>query len=208
MSSSTASKKRSNNRRRSNAKTVLCKFFTKDGNCPYGEKCSYAHGEEQLVRRTVRYKAPCWYFNQGGCTKTAQECTYEHVIDKSLRKPLRLQHPCPFFHYRTPLQCRRGDNCDKDHSYELTANEWKHHFPSVEYPGDGYFQEYKSEHDRHLDEEFPILRTPKRDPKPIINNWSKQSFENEPVAKDKFWGETVGNGNANCETVWGTQWPS
>jgi hypothetical protein len=32
-------------------KTVLCQHFMKDKTCPFGEKCVYAHGEKELVRK-------------------------------------------------------------------------------------------------------------------------------------------------------------
>ena len=31
-----------------NTKTVLCKNWSEDGSCTYGDKCSFAHGEEQI----------------------------------------------------------------------------------------------------------------------------------------------------------------
>ena len=186
-----AAKKRSNERNGartarpqapgSNAKTVSCKYFEKNSRCPYGDKCTYAHGLADLAKRTPRkFKTPCWYFNHGGCSKSAEECAYNHVLDSDMRKPLHLQHPCPFYHHRTPLQCRRGNSCGGDHFYELTANEWKHHFSEVEFPGDNYFEMYgqRSRGSRESfkvePEDFPILETYQSTPKAAVGGaWGK-----------------------------------
>jgi len=65
-----------------NAKTVLCKSFISNGDCRYGEKCTFAHGPEELQR-------VCWFFNNGGCSKSADECSRRHVVMKNVRKPTR-----------------------------------------------------------------------------------------------------------------------
>lgn len=130
----------SNNRTNTRAKTALCKFFAK-GHCPRGNRCTFAHGEKELVTRPQRQRQqrrPCWYHNNGGCSKSAEACVYDHVIVKDLRKPIHLQHPCVFFHHQTPAQCVNGDACGGDHFYELTESEWRHHFPEFPYPGTGY----------------------------------------------------------------------
>ncbi len=122
-----------------NAKTVLCRSFEQNGYCSYGNRCTYAHGAKELAARTARkFSTPCWYYNQGGCSKSAEECVYQHVLVEGMRKPIHLQHPCHYFHHITPLECRRGEKCGGDHNYELTAFEWKHHFPSEAFPGVGY----------------------------------------------------------------------
>ena len=164
-----------------NAKTVLCKYFEKDSRCPFSDKCTYAHGEAELAKRTPRkFNTPCWYFNQGGCSKSAEECAYNHVLDSDMRKPLHLQHPCPFYHHRTPLQCRRGNTCGGDHFYELTADEWMHHFSDVEFPGDDYFELYGQRSHGNREsfkveaEDFPVLDIYQPAPKAVVGGaWGK-----------------------------------
>jgi hypothetical protein len=33
-------------------KTEMCKTWARGLNCPFGDKCAFAHGEEQLVKKT------------------------------------------------------------------------------------------------------------------------------------------------------------
>ena len=124
-----------------NAKTSLCKAFAATGECKFGDQCTYAHGAEEL-RRKQRSKIdkPCWWFNKGGCSKSDADCIYQHVIDPSLRKPIHLQHPCVWMHLRSTGSCRNGRSCGGDHDYELTAEEWKHHYPTAQFPGEGYLR--------------------------------------------------------------------
>ena len=34
-------------------KTELCKTFSETGKCPYGFKCRFAHGKEELSKKTL-----------------------------------------------------------------------------------------------------------------------------------------------------------
>ncbi len=158
-----------------NAKTVLCRAYQQNGHCPYGTRCNYAHGTKELALRKARkFDTPCWYFNHGGCTKSAEECVYQHVIDENMRKPINLQHPCPFFHHRTPLRCRHRE-CRGDHQYELTAAEWKHHFPELVFPGVGYLTP-KPEPVGKVQlaaETFPILDTDRPKPQSLVGAWGR-----------------------------------
>ncbi len=186
----TSTTKTSTNKQKSNIKTVLCKFYGRDGHCPFEEKCNYAHGLAELNHRKPRkIQSPCWYYNKQGCSKSADECIYLHVSAPDMRKPIHLQHPCPFFHYKTPLCCRRGDQCSGDHSYELTAEEWKHHFPGLEYPGAGYLTRPRASDPK---EEFPVLGQPK--PKsvsggvwgrPLSFKSAKPSSNHKPVQRSQ-----------------------
>lgn len=38
----------SGSRSRSMYKVILCRYFEKDGYCPWGDGCMYAHGKEEL----------------------------------------------------------------------------------------------------------------------------------------------------------------
>lgn len=124
-----------------NAKTALCKAFAATGECKFGAQCTFAHGVDELRRpKRTKIDKPCWWHNNGGCTKSADECVYQHIIVENIRKPIHLQHPCVWMHARTPGVCRNGKGCGGDHDYELTAEEWKHHFPHIEYRGVGYLK--------------------------------------------------------------------
>lgn len=174
---------------RRNEKTVLCKFFDRDGKCPYGNRCTFAHGKAQISASARKPKTPCWYFNSGGCSKSAEQCSFDHVLAPNMRKPLHLQHPCPFYHYRTPLECRRGEKCGGDHFYELTADEWNHHFPEAKFPGVGYFEftkepEPEIEPEREPEQQFvadafPVLGTTPPAPRPVVGAWGKSLTFND-----------------------------
>ena len=168
----------SNKPARNNKKTVLCKFFVQKGECPYADRCTYAHGPQELVKPAPRsINSPCWYFNHGGCTKAAEKCLYNHVIDPNMRKPIHLQHPCPFFHHKTPGQCKSEKKCSGDHFYELAKDEWVHHFPDIPYPGVGY----TNRKNVSVTEEFPVLSKTQPPPKTIIGGaWIRPLEIKEP----------------------------
>jgi len=158
---------------RQKAKTLLCKSFTTTGSCKFGKMCTFAHGvteQSDLQRRKIH---PCWWFNQGGCVKTAEECSYRHERVENLRKPLHLQHPCIQMHVKTPGKCSNGKGCGGDHNYELTFDEWRHHFPNYEYKGAGYLT-VKSNND------FPPLSN-----SITINNRASMSAWKNAVAQIK-----------------------
>ena len=46
-------------RLRSRAQTELCATFSRAGTCPYGHKCQFAHGVEELRVRQVNAPAIC-----------------------------------------------------------------------------------------------------------------------------------------------------
>ena len=166
-----------------NAKTALCKTFASTGECRFGDKCTFAHGRSELrPKPRSKVEQPCWWFNQSkGCSKSAEECSFQHVHVQNIRKPLHLQHPCVWMHVRSPGHCRRKDECGGDHDYELNADEWKHHFPEIKYPGEGYLvmsvivaDHLKTHPRKNLDvsvhsirtssvvfedEDFPVLKT-------------------------------------------------
>lgn len=62
-------------------KTEMCRNWTESQTCPYGRKCQYAHGDEELrqVARPPRYKTkPCReYYNKGFCNY-GQRCHFLH----------------------------------------------------------------------------------------------------------------------------------
>lgn len=200
---------------RGNEKTVMCSHWERHGNCPWGNKCNFAHGKEEL--RSVapaKLEEPCWYHNRGGCSKSAEECRYQHVDAPNMRKPLHLQHPCPYYHRITPQQCRRGSECGGDHDYELTAGEWKHHFPNWDYPGEGYLapktvtQKAPSPKKVPLtaSDEFPVLGSdsPKPQPKTVVGGaWGKPLTFKEPEPTKEPEHEPTQTTQKECNAVRG-----
>ena len=62
-------------------KTELCKKFQSNGKCPYGYKCRFAHGKEELISKLqgVNYKKkPCKTFNEKGYCPYGSRCSFRH----------------------------------------------------------------------------------------------------------------------------------
>lgn len=55
-------------------KTELCKKFTEKGSCPYGSKCRFAHGKEELFQKKIN----CKLYKQKECNSffTNFYCNY------------------------------------------------------------------------------------------------------------------------------------
>lgn len=66
-------------------KTELCKTFSELGHCPYGRKCRFAHGKEELVCRVSRPRVPtarCKGFWQQGTCNYGIRCQFGHAGSK------------------------------------------------------------------------------------------------------------------------------
>ena len=62
-------------------KTELCNNWTEQGACRYGDKCRFAHGEEELRprRRPKLYKTkPCHAYVRRGTCAYGRRCHYIH----------------------------------------------------------------------------------------------------------------------------------
>ena len=62
-------------------KTELCKKFQNIGFCPYGNKCQFAHGKEELISKFhgVNYKKEkCKSFYQKGYCPYGNRCNFQH----------------------------------------------------------------------------------------------------------------------------------
>ena len=74
-------------------KTELCKNFSELGRCPYGYKCRFAHGTEELVFsapvKTFR-KKKCNGFWQNGQCSYGVRCQFIHDHVKKETKSLLL----------------------------------------------------------------------------------------------------------------------
>ena len=70
-------------RKESKIKSSLCKNFMLHGFCPYGEKCQFAHGPEELrcnaISNTSYKTKPCFsYLNKGFCPY-GHRCNFIHI---------------------------------------------------------------------------------------------------------------------------------
>jgi hypothetical protein len=147
-------------------KTALCKNYM-NGNCRFGNRCNFAHGQEDLKKRN---RGPCWFYNNGGCSKSAELCTYEHIEVKGVKKPLPIQRPCAYFH--TGTGCTKIDSCQFDH-FELSESEWKYHFPGVRYPGKGYLNRNK------IDSKKTSMKSEKKTPENIWSILEEDNIEDK-----------------------------
>ena len=62
-------------------KTELCKKYQSTGKCPYGHKCRFAHGKEELLSKTqgVNYKKKqCKTFYEKGYCPYGSRCNFQH----------------------------------------------------------------------------------------------------------------------------------
>lgn len=77
-------------RGRSKVKSSLCKNFATHGFCPYGKKCQFAHGPEELrcnENINTSYKTkPCFSFLKKGYCPYGHRCNFQHKEEET---PLR-----------------------------------------------------------------------------------------------------------------------
>lgn len=62
-------------------KTELCKKFQNTGQCPYGFKCRFAHGKDELIMKTqgANYKKKqCKTFHEKGYCPYGSRCSFRH----------------------------------------------------------------------------------------------------------------------------------
>lgn len=62
-------------------KTELCQKFENTGKCPYGTKCRFAHGKEELIikQQNINYKRkPCKSFSEKGYCNYGSRCCFRH----------------------------------------------------------------------------------------------------------------------------------
>jgi hypothetical protein len=66
----------------SKAKSSLCKNFTEKGFCPYGSKCQFAHGPQELrinMEHNRSYKTKgCHAFAKKGYCCYGDRCNFKH----------------------------------------------------------------------------------------------------------------------------------
>ena len=105
-------------------KTVLCKNFKANGSCPYGDKCQYAHGEQDLrpinsqaqnmmyamgmnsknQNNMINYKIiKCKNYEKDKTCKYGIHCTYAHGDEELRNKADNLYQMNPTFPLMMPI---------------------------------------------------------------------------------------------------------
>lgn len=81
-------------------KTELCKTFSEKNSCPYGAKCRFAHGKDELFHKAINskmykqkncisffnnhvcsYGSRCYFKHDERKVEEITQCYYQHVID-------------------------------------------------------------------------------------------------------------------------------
>jgi len=68
-------------RRDNRFKTELCRNFEISKRCPYGKKCLFAHGQDELrplIRNPLFKTSPCYWFHKVGICNHGKRCVFAH----------------------------------------------------------------------------------------------------------------------------------
>ena len=105
-------------------KTALCKKFTENQSCPYGDKCQFAHGEQELrnfnghaqnmmyplgmgtknQNNMLNYKiVKCKNWEKDKTCKYGVHCTYAHGDEELRNKADNLYQMNPSFSLMMPI---------------------------------------------------------------------------------------------------------
>ena len=117
-------------------KTELCQKFMETGECPYGIKCRFAHGKNELISKNIgiNYKKKlCKSFSQFGFCPYGSRCNFLHNEKKYFYLPYYYYITFVDFihlHYRLPVfktfQIKNDNNIiinkDKIHSSSTSTN--------------------------------------------------------------------------------------
>ena len=74
-------------------KTELCSTFSETGFCPYGNKCRFAHGKDELFERSVNHpnyrRSDCNAFHSNGYCNYGIRCHFRHYENKEIENTPR-----------------------------------------------------------------------------------------------------------------------
>ena len=118
-------------------KTVMCKNWLELGTCSFGEKCTFAHSEEQIrngkeqkmIFQNPRFKTTlCKQFSEGEFCELGDNCHFAHGPDElRLLKPAEKSDPSSDPAFKTVLcknwedtegSCEYGESCRFAHGKE------------------------------------------------------------------------------------------
>ena len=116
-------------------KTELCQKYMETGECPYGIKCRFAHGKNELISKNIgiNYKKKlCKSFSKFGFCPYGTRCNFLHNEKRDFYLPYYYYITfIEFIHlnYRLPVfinfQLENDNNCinkDKIHSSSTSTN--------------------------------------------------------------------------------------
>eukprot|EP01025_Chloroclados_australasicus_P043896 TRINITY_DN47137_c0_g1_i1.p1 TRINITY_DN47137_c0_g1~~TRINITY_DN47137_c0_g1_i1.p1 ORF type:complete len:264 (-),score=25.14 TRINITY_DN47137_c0_g1_i1:1167-1958(-) len=95
-------------------KTEMCHFLMDYGNCPYGDRCQYAHEESQLrsVTRHPKYKTSyCRQYQQQGMCPYGRRCQFIHeaheaasakLLDNTIKQSFQPSRAIDFANSKQP----------------------------------------------------------------------------------------------------------
>ena len=84
-------------------KTELCKTYSETKKCPYGFKCRFAHGKEELLSKIINSnykKKDCKTFSENGFCPYGSRCSFRH--DERKIEDIHL----PFYYINTFIYCK------------------------------------------------------------------------------------------------------
>ena len=122
-------------------KTTLCKKFASTQSCPYGDKCQFAHGEQELRSPNLQAQNPmfnmqmntkgqnnylnykivkCKNWEKDKSCKYGQHCTYAHGEEELRNKADNLYQMNPAYPFMMPIIA--NPNVDMTQMQQLMAN--------------------------------------------------------------------------------------
>ena len=96
-------------------KTSLCKFYKEDeeGSCRMGERCIFAHGEDELKKSPYPYQQNNGYQHQNNGYNNYRNNNNEGGYQRNFNNKKTVE--CRFF---KEGDCKYGDNCNYAHGVE------------------------------------------------------------------------------------------
>ncbi|KAJ4460575.1 hypothetical protein PAPYR_3209 [Paratrimastix pyriformis] len=90
----------------SKRKTELCRNWVELGHCPYGSRCQYAHGEEELRdsphQRSKQKSKLCKAFHESGSCYYGCRCRFQHTTGLHSEMAFEFHHRLPVFDFLAP----------------------------------------------------------------------------------------------------------
>jgi hypothetical protein len=121
-------------------KTALCKKYLESQSCPYGNKCQFAHGEQELrsmnaqpqnmmymrmgsKNNILNYKiVKCKNWEKDKTCKYGSHCTYAHGDEEIRNKADNLYQMNPIAYPSFMMPMIPGPNMDVNQMQQLMAN--------------------------------------------------------------------------------------